>query len=275
MGSDAVSRTAAAKRRYWIVLVVLGAVIGVILIAIPIVHDAREQAVVAALARPVPPPSATSTASSSSSPTASATVSARPKPRKRSTQKVHPTAAASPGTRVEPTAAPQPATSATPIVPSQIFIPDIQVNTQVVAKPSEFAMDDHLGYKVWQFGVPTGSRAMYQVAWWSSGPKPGASGKRLAVLLGHTWIGGYGVFNNLSRLQKGAPITLESRDGKILRLEVLETKNGISKTDPTALQSVLENAPARATVALVTCSGSVNKTIQSHEDNTVVFAGLA
>ena len=33
-------------------------------------------------------------------------------------------------------------------------------------------------------------------------------------------------------------------------------------------------APAGATLALITCSGDIDETLSSHEDNTVVFATL-
>lgn len=164
-----------------------------------------------------------------------------------------------------------PATVVIPIIPVQVFIPNIGVNTKVISKPTEYAWDAWLGRKVDQFGVPDD---MFSVAWWSSGAKPGSADNSLAVLLGHTTINGYGVFNDLGRLKIGEHITLESKDRKVLRFEVIGVKRGISKSDPTALQTVLTHPPAGARLALITCSGDVSGQHQSRKDNTVVFARL-
>ena len=175
--------------------------------------------------------------------------------------------------KAAPKTASPPATLVIPMVPVQIFIPTIGVNTKVVAKPTVYHIwDAWLGRKVDQFGVP---RDMFTVAWWSSGPKPGSADGAMAVLLGHTEIGGYGVFNDLGRLKIGEPITLESKDRKVLRFEVVGVKPGISKTDPAALQGILTHPPTGARLALITCSGAVSGPQQSRKDNTVVFAGLA
>jgi len=152
-----------------------------------------------------------------------------------------------------------------------VFIPSLGVNTKVVSKPTEYAWDAWLGRKVDQFGVPDD---MLTVAWWSSGPKPGSAGNMVSVLLGHTQISGYGVFNNLGQLKIGQSITLESKDRKVLRFKVIGVEQGISKTDPAALQTALTHPPVGARLALITCSGDVSGPHRSREDNTVVFAGL-
>jgi asparagine synthetase B (glutamine-hydrolysing) len=146
-----------------------------------------------------------------------------------------------------------------------------------VAKSSEYAWDAHLKKNVWQFGVPTGPKAMYQVAWWSDGPRAGEhKDGQIPILLGHTQIGGYGVFNNIGNLKPGQVLTLTAKDPqKVQRYKVLQMPiDHISKDDASALLNVLQHAPKEADLATITCSGSVDASIQSHKDNTVVFFAL-
>lgn len=116
---------------------------------------------------------------------------------------------------------------------------------------------------------PDTAQGMMTTTWWSSGPKPGAPGT--AVILGHTQIGGYGVFNHLGQLRAGQVVGV-SGHGVTLKFEVILTRSGIKKTDATALRGTLEHPPAGARLALITCSGHFN----GHEsvENTVVFAKL-
>jgi hypothetical protein len=155
-----------------------------------------------------------------------------------------------------------------PIVPSHLFVPTIGVNTSVAAKPTELAHDPFINKTVPSFGVPDD---MYTTTWWSSGPKPGSTG--MAVLLGHTQIGGYGVFNKLAKLRPTQVIGL-TRGNTTLRFEVLAVHTGISKKDPTALQTTLAHHPAAARLALLTCSGNFNQGYRESAENTVVFAKL-
>jgi len=184
-----------------------------------------------------------------------------------------PSETATPPGKAAPKTTSLPATVAIPIVPAQIFIPNLGVNTKVVSKPTAYNVwDAWLRRKVDQFGVPDD---MYSVAWWSSGPRPGSADNSLSVLLGHTQINGYGVFNDLGQLKVGEPITLESKDHQVLRFKVIGVKPKISKIDSAALQAALTHPPAGARLALITCSGGVSGQHQSHVANTVVFAGLA
>lgn len=155
-----------------------------------------------------------------------------------------------------------------PIVPAHLFVPSIGVNTSVLPKPTEMAEDPFLNKVVPSFGVPDD---MYSTTWWSSGPKPGSRG--MAVILGHTQIGGYGVFNDLARLKPGAVIGV-ARGTTTLRFVVLSVHTGISKKDPAALQTTLSEHPADARLALLTCSGYFNQGFRESAENTVVFAKL-
>ena len=57
-------------------------------------------------------------------------------------------------------------------------------------------------------------------------------------------------------------------------VSVMAVRTGISKHDPTALQTTLENHPAQARLALLTCSGDFNQGYRESDENTVVFARL-
>ncbi len=155
-----------------------------------------------------------------------------------------------------------------PIVPSHLYVPAIGVNTSVTPKPTEMDNDPFLNKTVPSFGVPDD---MYTTTWWSSGPRPGSRG--LAVMLGHTQIGGYGVFNKLANLKPGDAIGV-TRNNTTLRFSVLSVHTGISKRDPRALQTLLANHPALARLALLTCSGTFNQGFHESAENTVVFAKL-
>jgi hypothetical protein len=177
------------------------------------------------------------------------------------------------------TASPVPTTSAThlvarprpliaPIRPTHLFIPSIGVNTKVIGKPTEFDHDPFLHRTVPSFGVPDD---MYTTTWWSSGPLPGSAG--LAIVLGHTQIGGYGVFNRLGAVRRGAVVGL-TRGDDVLRFAVLSVVRGISKRRADDLRHVLVTPPSGARLALLTCSGRFNGTVHESVENTVVFARL-
>lgn len=166
------------------------------------------------------------------------------------------------------------AAAVTPIVPRYLVVPALkgpdgsELRTTVAQAPTVMAWDEFLGRSVPSFGVPPDSD-MVTTTWWNDGPKPGDPG--MAIVLGHTQIGAYGVFNDLGTLQSGADIFLS--DGKTtLHFKVIVVQPGISKTDPTALQAALNSHPANAQLALLTCSGHFNG--RESEENTIAFASL-
>lgn len=120
---------------------------------------------------------------------------------------------------------------------------------------------------------------MSVVAWWSTGPQVGTTdGGTISVMLGHTNIGGYGVFNDIGSLPVGTPVTVTNDQQTAVKLVVLQVVDGIDKKDPLKLASVLSNPPKGSISALATCSGIVQKLQgygSSHQYNTVVFLGLA
>lgn len=159
-----------------------------------------------------------------------------------------------------------PATSDTGTRPDHIAIDAIGVDAVVHPQPTRLAYDPWLKRRVSQFGVPGDTSS---VAWWSGGPTVGA-GPGLAVLLGHTTVGGAGVFNRLGQLRPGDAVVLRGAP-TTRNLAVLAVTSDVSKTDSAALQRTLQRPPAGAIAALITCSGDVNPSGTSHADNTVVF----
>jgi LPXTG-site transpeptidase (sortase) family protein len=163
-----------------------------------------------------------------------------------------------------------------PITPTQLFIPSIGVNTTVAAAPTVLAYDEFVNAKVPSFGVPPDTAdGMLTPTWWSAdlqgNPEPKPGDTDMAIILGHTQIGGPGVFNDLGNLQQGAVIGV-SDGSTTLKFQVISVQSGIPKTDPTALQNALNGHPPNARLALLTCSGHFN----GHEsvENTLVFAEL-
>jgi len=181
-----------------------------------------------------------------------------------------PSPPATPPPNLLPAAEVPPAVAATqPIVPAYLVVPSLDLKTTVAPKPTEILPDKFLGGQlVPSFGVPPDSD-MVTTTWWSSGPNPGDPG--MAIVLGHTQIGSYGVFNDLGKLKPGSDAFVS--DGQAtLHFSVIRVQERISKKDPTALQAALTNQPTDARLAFVTCSGHFDGT--ESEDNTIAFLSL-
>jgi sortase (surface protein transpeptidase) len=172
-----------------------------------------------------------------------------------------------PSAAVPPSAAPSAAPDRS-LRPTHVYVPAIHVDTAVIAKPTQRTKDPFLSRTVASFGVPDD---MYTTTWWSSGPHPGSGA--MAVLLGHTQVGGYGVFNELGALPDGARVTITGA-GNPLQFQVIAVRTGISKTDPYALRNALTAHPADAALALITCSGTFDRNYDQSTENTVAFAKL-
>jgi sortase (surface protein transpeptidase) len=153
-----------------------------------------------------------------------------------------------------------------PIVPSRIAIPAIGVDTTVEHRGTVRQRNAFTGQQVEGYGVPTSMRT---TSWWSDGPQPGSG--QMAVVLGHTQVGGYGVFNELAKLRSGDAVTLRAANGDTLRLTVLGSPvTGLDKST-SALADTLNGHPPGADVALVTCGGQFDEKAKASEDNIVVF----
>ncbi|WP_341268247.1 class F sortase [Gordonia malaquae] len=132
-------------------------------------------------------------------------------------------------------------------------------------KPSTVQWNPFVGRNVRSFGVPDD---MTSVARWSDGPAFSETG--MAVVLGHTQIGGPAVFNNLGSLPIGSEVEIVDR-GTSFRYRVSGHALRVPKTNPMALAHVLDKARIRADLALITCDGPFDSTARASEDNTIVF----
>jgi hypothetical protein len=156
-----------------------------------------------------------------------------------------------------------------PIIPARLQIPALRVDTKVEARGTVGYKNAFTGRPVAGYGVPTSMRT---TSWWSDGPRPGSG--QMAVILGHTQVGGYGVFNRLGSLHPGSTITLRAANGDALRLTVLGSPvTGLDKST-SALADTLNGHPAGADVAFVTCGGAFDQQADASEDNVVVFASV-
>lgn len=98
-----------------------------------------------------------------------------------------------------------PPTKIKPGKPARILIPTIGVNAPV----------DQVGTTGNAQAVP---ESFSRVGWWRDGVVPGSSGN--AVLTGHTWSSGDGVFDRLSELDQGDVIKLRLIDGNSLAYRI-------------------------------------------------------
>jgi hypothetical protein len=184
----------------------------------------------------------------------------------------------------------------TAIVPDRIFIPATdrtpEVNTIVLSKKIEMHYSKWLNQSVASYGVPErtdidpttgkalGSNKFAVTSWPSEGPKVGELGAdgALALILGHTQVNGYGVFNKIGAMVQGDQVIVTGKTSPTpVRLVTLKVVTGIDKADESALSNVLWNAPEGAIAALITCSGLGADAVghPSQPQNTVVFLGLA
>lgn len=144
-------------------------------------------------------------------------------------------------------------------LPLRLRIPSIHVNSVIeyVGITPSGAMD-----------VP---KKDLNVAWYSSGTRPGETGS--AVIAGHfSWRNHAqgGVFNNLDKLRKGDILYIDDDQGKTLSFVVRE--NRTFKFDADARQVFFSNSGTL--LNLITCSGWWDSSKQSSTARRVVFAEL-
>lgn len=213
-----------------------------------------------------------------------ATVTPREMPSQTQSQSPAPT----PSATASAVPSPQPVVG---IVPQHITIPGTTINTDIIEKPSVTCSDPHKpGGKDNStcFGVPQKGDVDAEgnsvdpwaiAAYWSDGPKLGevnTANNVIAVVLGHTVSSTVGAFRDIGTLAAGTEVIFTDRQGAIVRLQVLEVRNGVAKSGTDTLYDTLKARPADAIAALVTCSGDTQNLPgfgTSHEDNTVVFLG--
>lgn len=113
-------------------------------------------------------------------------------------------------------------------------------------------------------GVPS---SMQRVGWYRDGSMPGQPGN--AVLTGHTWSQGDGVFDRLPQLKKGASITLETTKGD--RVYRVASVGSVDLSEFGSYAPDIYRTAGKSGLVLMTCGdwdGSV------YTATTVVYAEL-
>ena len=165
-------------------------------------------------------------------------------------------------------ASPQPVDDA-PFAPAELDIPSIGVASVVAPVATVMAPAPFLGGRaVPTFAVPPDASS---VGWWVDGPLIGAPG--MAILLGHSQVGGYAVFNRLGELHAGDQVTVVDGAGSSRAdFRIIKVLAGVPKNDPEALRRVLSDNAESAQLALITCGGDFNPSFRASADNVVAFA---
>ncbi|MCB0938430.1 MAG: class F sortase [Mycobacterium sp.] len=153
--------------------------------------------------------------------------------------------------------------------PGELDIPAIGVSAVVTSVGTVMASAPFLGGQmVPTFAVPPDGSS---VGWWADGPLVGAPG--MAILLGHTQIGGYAVFNRLGELHPGDQVVVADSTGSARAdFRVTRVVSDVPKNDPEALRRVLSENAKDAQLALITCGGAFNASYRASADNVVAFA---
>lgn len=140
--------------------------------------------------------------------------------------------------------------------PIRLEIPVINVDSTI-----EYVGIDKDG----AMGVPQGPS---NVAWYNLGPRPGEVGS--AVIDGHYGFknGIPAVFDNLYKIKIGDKVNVLDNKGVITTFIVRK----IAKYDPSAdATQVFTSTDGKAHLNLITCTGTWNSVLQSHNSRLVVF----
>lgn len=107
-----------------------------------------------------------------------------------------------------------------------------------------------------------------EVGWYRFGPTPTQDGS--AVLAAHiAWNGSNGVFRHLVDVELGAIVTVAYDDGSTSRHVVTEIAQYAK--DELPFDRVFAKT-GEASLTLITCGGSFNRSLNSYDDNIVVYA---
>jgi LPXTG-site transpeptidase (sortase) family protein len=107
--------------------------------------------------------------------------------------------------------------------------------------------------------------------WYKGGVRPGERGN--AVIAGHkdTFLGTAGVFLKLGTLQPGDEVETEDLTGNVFRYRVTVVHEYDAEHSP---MDQIFGPNTKATLQLITCSGSWSAKRRSYEKRTVVFTEL-
>lgn len=176
------------------------------------------------------------------------------------------------GVEREAPALPAVPATAPPIIPVEVRIPAIGLDAPVAPVGTVVAAAPFLGgQSVSTFGVPADASG---VGWWSDGPMVGGPG--MAILLGHTKVGGAAVFNRLGELRPGDLVSVQGGPGSAaVEFRITGVVSGVPKSSPDALQRVLSDNAATSQLALITCGGYFDQNVRASQENIVAFAAIA
>jgi hypothetical protein len=107
--------------------------------------------------------------------------------------------------------------------------------------------------------------------WYEEGPRPGQPGP--AVILGHVdSTKGPAVFFYLKTLPMGAEVFVDRADGSTVKFRV----TGRSQVPKTLFPTDLVYGPTlEASLRLVTCGGSFDRSTRNYRDNVIIYAAPA
>ncbi|MFD1032458.1 class F sortase [Metaplanococcus flavidus] len=142
--------------------------------------------------------------------------------------------------------------------PSRIAIPSIGVDAAIEATG---ILDNG------EMGVP---EDIDQVGWFEPGFQVGAKGH--AVLAGHVdGLAGPAIFYHLSKVEAGEKVILTDKDGREMVYEI--RKMASYPTAEAPIEEIFGPSDSRM-INLITCTGTFNRNIGSHEERLVVTAEL-
>jgi hypothetical protein len=140
--------------------------------------------------------------------------------------------------------------------PRRIRVPAIGVSAKVIP----------LGLK--KDGTIQTPKAWGEAGWYEPGPEPGERGP--AVVVGHVDSkSGPAVFYRLRALRRGDVISIDRRDGTVVRFSVQRLERWPKSDFPTRR---VYGPTVGAALRLVTCGGAFNFSTGHYVDNTIVYA---
>jgi sortase (surface protein transpeptidase) len=154
---------------------------------------------------------------------------------------------------------PQPVALALGALPTRLRIPAIEIDAAV--EPIGLTADHEMD-------VPAGWES---VGWYQYGPRPGQIGN--AVLAGHldTNTGAPGIFWRLDELQPGDTILIDGEDGESLIFQILSLARYPYAEAP---REEIFGPAQTARLNLITCSGAWNPQDRVYDHRLVVYAQL-
>jgi sortase A len=148
---------------------------------------------------------------------------------------------------------------ATPIMPSTLRIPALNVDADV----------EHVGYT--DDGRMDAPEAWEDVAWFQYGYLPGAPGN--AVMAGHLdSTTGPAVFAQLHRMESGDQIFVTDEDGNELTFEVTDVESVLAEEAPLDRIFGPSSTPQ---LNLITCEGHFDPDEEDYDHRFIVYSTLA